>query len=373
MSDGASGRSIPRRKALGRLALGGLTCATIGCGSGEAAMPPRSNPGKRSWRMGFSPNPPRFTVEDVLKGIGIWSQRAELVIIHEELPWADLLRGMSAEEVLNRDKVQLVQFLRGKGLGLHFMLDLTNGLAREEEAPALVKAGRSLGDPVVQALARDYALAVERMLAPEWLGLAVETNLIREIAPAPIYQAVKATAALIEAALASSGARARRFVSIQAESAWGRLVMSNKGYLGVAQDLTDFAFTQALGISSYPYLGWGRPDDLPADYYSRLRGKSNLPVIVTEGGWASASFGPVVSSPENQARYIERHADLLDGVQALAWFQLQFADLDLDTFPAPIPPSLPLFGSIGLADPQFKGKPALKAWDVLFRRMVTMR
>lgn len=372
MTDKRPGLSIERRALLQVAALAGLAGLSTVCEPAKAALPRRIETGTRSWRMGFSPNPPRPTVDAVLTGIGHWSRRAELAIIHEELPWADLLAGMSAEAILNRDKVQLVRYLRSKGLTLFFMCDLTNGLDRAAEASALVKAGRSLTEPAVQALARTYALTVERILAPEWLGLAAETNLIRAAAPAALYRAVKNTAAQCEAALAAAWARAGRFVSVQAETAWGHL-MAQGSYVGIAQDLADFPFTRALGISSYPYLGWSSPDAIPTDYYSRLRGSSGLPVIVTEGGWASASLGALVSSPLAQASYIERHATLLESVQALALLQLQFADIDLTALPPPIPPSLPLFGSIGLADPQFQAKPALKAWDTLFSRMLTTR
>jgi hypothetical protein len=48
--------------------------------------------------------------------------------------------------------------------------------------------------------------------------------------------------------------------------------------------------------------------------------------------------------------------------------QLLFADLDLATFPTPIPANLPLFVNIGLTDSDFGAKPALAAWDALFAR-----
>ena len=62
----------------------------LACGSGGDAA--TAGP-TRTWQMGFSPNPPRPTVQSVLQGIDLWSRRAELAIIHEELPWTDLLAG----------------------------------------------------------------------------------------------------------------------------------------------------------------------------------------------------------------------------------------------------------------------------------------
>lgn len=357
-----------RRTALGALAASAVVLSLGGCGTG-AAQPasPRAINRTRTWQMGFSHMPPRPTVKAAIEGINLWSTRADRAIIHEELPWADLLGGMSAAAILQRDKVDLVKYLRAKGLGLTVMIDLTNGLGRESESPALVKAGRSLSEPAVQAMARDYSLALESMLQPDWLGLAAETNLVRQIAPAMLYSAVKDTANLIERALAAAGAKAQRFISVQAEAAWGRM-LAKDAYVGIAQDLADFPFTRAIGISSYPYFGHSDPNEIPADYYTRLRGKTGLPVIVTEGGWVSKSYGPIKSNPQQQARYITRHADLLDSVAAIGWFQLQFAELDLKSFPGPLPDILPLFTSIALTDSNFRAKPALAQWDAQFGR-----
>jgi hypothetical protein len=358
--------TFTRRSAMALL--GGASAGLVisGCeGDDEASTP--ATPIARSFRMGFSPNPPRATVQAVLQGIDLWSTRAELVIIHEELPWAKLLAGMAPDAIIDQDKQALVGYLRGKGLTLFFLLDLTNGLAREAESRELVAAGRSLTEPAVQALAREYALTVQRRLNPEYLGLAAETNLIRLAAPAAVYQAVKRVANDIDAALSTAGAASKRFISVQVETAWGRLGSAGP-FVGIDQDYADFPFTQALGLSSYPYLAYSQPEDLPADYYSRLRGTRNLPVIVTEGGWASASLGAVTSSPQFQARYIDRHATLLTSVNASAYLQLQFADVDIGALQPPVPANLPLFGSIGLADSSFSPKPALARWDALFAR-----
>lgn len=354
--------TFPRRAIVRALAAIGLLPAAASGAVPEA----RSRP-SRSWRMGFSHNPPRPTVKAVIEGIELWSKRADMAIIHDELPWTALLAGETAEAILQRDKLELVKYLRSKRLGLAYMLDTTNGLERREEAPALVKAGRSLAEPKVQALAVSYALAVEAMLRPEWLGLAAETNLIRLAAPPKVYRAVKDTANAIEAALGKANARSVRFVSVQAEVAWGRLLV-RKSYAGIAQDLTDFPFTRLLGISSYPYFGFDQPEDIPLDYYARLGRESGLPVLVTEGGWTSARAGTVKSSPDKQARNVARQAQLLERAKAIGWFQLVFADIDMAAFPGPLPPNLPLFTQIGLTDADFRPKPALAAWDGVFAR-----
>jgi hypothetical protein len=333
------------------------------CGGGSGSAPKAT----RTWEMGFSSFPPRMTTEAVIQGIDLWSTRAELAAIHEELPWKDLLAGQSPDAILDRDKVDLVKYMRSKGLKLYFMADLTDGLSRGEEAPQLRALGRSITEPAVQQVYRDYVLAVDRKLQPEFLGLAAETNLIRAAADPLVYAAVVKAANDVAADLHTAGSQATLLFSVQVETAWGVLGGSGN-YGGVEQDFTDFPFAQRLGLSSYPYFSFAQPEDLPEHYYSRLLNGRSLPVMVVEGGWTSAAVGTVSSSPELQARYINRHASLLDSVHARGLIQLLFTDVDTSTLPPPLPANLPLFTHIGLADTDFRPKPALAAWDELHHR-----
>jgi len=152
---------------------------------------------------------------------------------------------------------------------------------------------------------------------------------------------------------------------VQVEVAWGR---PSGPYQGIAQDLADFPFVEALGLSSYPYLGgFGEPESIPLDYYSRIPQGTSLPVLVVEGGWPSVSVGSVTSSAAEEARYISRQEQLLDSAKAVGVFQLTFYDLDLSNNPQP-PGSLLLFTHLGLADSAMHAKPALAVWDGIFRR-----
>ena len=171
-------------------------------------------------------------------------------------------------------------------------------------------------------------------MQPQVLGLVAECNLIRLAAPS-LYAAVKQTANATAADLRAAGSNVNLMASVQVETAWGRLG-GNAVYAGVEADFADFPFMQTLGLSSYPYFGWSAPEDLPVDYCERLRNGRSIPAMVVEGGWASRGLGSIVSSPTLQARYIERHADLLDRVGARACLQLVFADLDLASLPPPV-------------------------------------
>ena len=170
--------------------------------------------------------------------------------------------------------------------------------------------------------------------------------------------------------LRARGVATPLYVSVQVETAWGRLAGAGPyTYVGIDDDLRDFPFIDALGLSSYPYLaGFTTPDDIPTDYYSRIAATRSLPLMVVEGGWTSGSPGTLQSSPQMQARYIHRQSELLDAANAAGVFQLTFTDIDVSSIPQPPGSILPLFAALGMVDTQLRPKPALAVWDSLYAR-----
>jgi len=332
------------------------------CGSDSVGPAPRT----RAYRMGFSNFPPKPDINVALQALDLWVPRADAAIISGELPWAALLADSTPEEIITADLLAQANFFRAHHLDLVITLDVTDGLNRSAESPALAALGRSITDTGIQRLYRRYVSAIDSMLHPSYLALAMETNLIRMGSADSVYRAVVAMTNAAAADRAAVHSTTKLMVTVQVEAAWGRFT-SNQ-FVGIAQDRTDFPFGQALGLSSYPYLGgFNDPSEVPPDYYSRLVLDQPVPVLVTEGGWTSASFGAVVSSPFKQAAWIHREGELLDAAHAVAFFQLDFTDLALSFFP-PIADSgsLPYFAHLGLVDSALTPKVALASWDTLF-------
>jgi hypothetical protein len=203
------------------------------------------------------------------------------------------------------------------------------------------------------------------VLRPEHLGLALETNLIRGLAPSNLYNAIRQVANDAASDVRARNSTVKLSVSVQVDYAWGRF--GGGVFQGVATDFNDFPFIQELGLSSYPYLaGYAEPEQIPLNYYSRLVESRTIPVMVTEGGWTSATLDTIISSEAEQRRYIVHQMKLLDAVRAQAVFQLTFTDLDLVAHPPPPGSILPLFAQCGFVDINLNPKPALSAWDSVF-------
>jgi hypothetical protein len=198
----------------------------------------------------------------------------------------------------------------------------------------------------------------------------METNLIRAAAKPAVYAAVVAMTNAAAAQLRAAGSTTPLMVSVQVETAWGRLAGAGGGtFVGVQRDRADFPFVQVLGLSSYPYLGgFATPEQIPLDYYARVADGWAVPMMVVEGGWTSGSVPGVTSSPELQARYIRRQMQLADEAKLIGVYQITFTDLDLGSFPVPSGSILPLFAQLGLVDASYRAKPALAVWDSVMGR-----
>ena len=324
----------------------------------------------RSYFMGFSAIPPRADQALLIQSIQMWTKRADAALLLSEPPWDSLLAGVRADSLVLHDQLPLAQFYRALGIrNLVASVDPTNGLDRSADSAPLVAAGHSLTEPAIRGLFRQYVVAIDTLIHPDYLAVASETNLIRAIAPGALYAALVIAADSAAADVRAVDPAVRIFTTVQVETAWGRLPPGP--YAGIAQDRADFPFGQVLGLSSYPYLaGFAAPESLPPNYYSRLTQGAPLPEMVIEGGWTSASLpsAGVTSSPDQQRRYIVRQAELLDQAHAIGVFQLTFTDLDLSGITLPPGSILPLFAALGLVDINLTAKPALTPWDATFRR-----
>jgi hypothetical protein len=345
------------------LALGAALAlaACGGDGSGPGAAP-------RSYLMGFSAVPPTPDTTLLIPTLTLANQHSDAGLIQLSIPWTVLLADTAAATEVRIVRLPLVNFYRGSGGKIVVALDVTDGLNRAAEAPELVAAGRSITDTAVQRRYREYVAAVDSILHPEFLSLAAETNLIRFAAPDSVYQAVVTMVNAAAAERAAAGSTTPLMVSVQVETAWGGL-QGGTGYVGIGQDRTDFPFLDALGLSSYPYLGgFSQPDSIPLDYYSRLVQGAPLPLVVLEGGWPSVQVGGVPSTAALQARYIARQARLLDAAGGAGLFQITFTDFDLSTFPPSTAAGLTPFAHLGLVDSSLGPKPALAGWDSVLSR-----
>src|SRR5262249_55750432 len=162
--------------------------------------------------------PPKPTNESALATIDAWSAHADAALMHNSVPYKSLLAGISATTYVNTVDLPLANLYHGKNYPLVITVDVTDGLNRAAEAPDLVQLGRSIKEPAVQLVYRQYVQALASIIRPDYIGLAAETNLIREQAPAAVYSALVQMANAAAADVRAIGGKLPvLYVSVQAD------------------------------------------------------------------------------------------------------------------------------------------------------------
>ena len=343
------------------LAMAAASCSKKG--TDAPGVPPRT------YMMGFMAGGPGSDFNVELQAIQMWNTRSDAAMFFSEPPWDSLLAGTRPDSIVMRNQLALANYYHGNGKKVVILIDPGNGLNRGSDSDKLVAAGRSIQEPAIRQLFYRYAVAMDTLLHPDYFGASAETNLIRSMSPAPLYQAVVTIADTCTQKVRAVDPAVTLFSTVQVDWAWG-LLGNGGSFVGVAQDRADFPFMQVLGLSSYPYFAYAVPESIPADYYSRLVQGAPIPEMKIEGGWTSASLpaNAITSSPDLQRRYFVREGEMLDQAKAIGWLTLGFTDLDMSAIPPAYQAGILPFASLGLVDVNLIPKPSLPVWDAAFKR-----
>ena len=160
-----------------------LVAGTSACSKRMAPTAPGAGT-SRTYRMGFSAIPPKADFALLLAALDMWRSRSDAAIMQIDPPWDTLLAGYPADSAVIHLHLGLADYFKGSGRSLVVMIDATNGLDRSSDAASLVARGRSLTEAAVQRVYRDFALAVDTLLTPSYLGL-VDATLVPKTALAP--------------------------------------------------------------------------------------------------------------------------------------------------------------------------------------------
>lgn len=334
----------------------------------ELPSPP---PLPRTFAMGWAPTPLEPTPESVIATAEAMAPVSEFALLQQPVPWARIFAGESLSSLLD-EQAALVNFLRGLGLEIVWLVDPLDGLDRTREPPELVNAGRSILEPAIRSLHEQWVLEVARRIQPAYLGLASEINTLGAHGSPTLYAELVDLVNTLTPRIHLINPQIRVFVSFQVENAW-QLPPFPPSSVDHFSLIADFN-VNALGLSSYPVFVFDTPAEIPNDYFARFAAATSLPLILVEGGWSSAD-GPVVrGTPQEQAAFFSRFEQLLDGVQADLWVMLFFADIDVAAHAAAqgLSPEraalLSNFASMGIVDRTLMPKPAFDVWGRIFSR-----
>lgn len=357
------GRLLTKLLPLGALALFVIWATNRPGPLNPVEIPPLAGPTTRNanWTLSLTPTPRRWDGDGFREAFAVAEKLVPTICLPDPVDWWHA-RGESPEKSKPFKDSRWQRVLLDQH-HLQTFIQMDPYKSRRGKIPDLPAAIRShsFADPVLRA--GFIADAKQRVEAyrPEYLCLAMEINAYYEQNPDDFEHFVSLFREA-RAAVKQLAPKTVVFVSFQYEQFLGRF----GGQAGLAKHEPHWELLDrfgddldAIGISSYPLetlapTRFGKPADLPDDYYRQIAQHTKKPIVFAELGWSSdPEYG---GSPQGQAGFLARLPELLKGLDVrLINYNFLF---DAKGFGA-------AFESMGLIDAQGKIKPALDA----FRRL----
>ena len=318
--------------------------------------------------FGFFPSPTRLTIESVFATYSNMASHADVVLHQPNIPWKEFLRTPNAKSQTLIDLSNQMIIGRMNGLDAIFVVDPLNGLNRREFKGLPLGWKPKFSNRDVRAAFTNFTIRILREFKPRYLGLASEVNTYIDTHPDDFSAYVslyKETYALIKRILPTT----QVFVTFQWEDLNNLVNGMDEGRKPYATkwELVE-AFEPMLdvwAISSYPFVAFKTPADIPANYYTPLLARTKKPLAVAEGGHSSASIAVFNGSTNGQIEYLRVIQRQL-APRLKFWIYLIINDLDMKTYgPAAGHESSTLnwFSRMGFLDMDGNAKPSLAVWD----------
>jgi hypothetical protein len=215
---------------------------------------------------------------------------------------------------------------------------------------------------------KQVAVAIAQQHQPVYLALGGEVNRYYEHDPAGFEHFVAVYAEVYDA-VKSASPETLVFPVFQLEMTKGGAYLAGGSETRQPQwELLDRFGTRLdlAAFTTYPFLDYGSPADIPEDYYAEIVAHTSRPIALTEIGWPSAPLATdpgsaYGGSPEEQAAFVHR------------FFQLT-ADTDLAlalwAFPHDLGSGSPnvAMDAVSLRHNDGTPKPALAVWQEMVNK-----
>jgi hypothetical protein len=339
----------------------------------KAAQEPTLSAGDTAF--GFFPSPPDVTFESVLKHFEALSEHADFILVQPNVPWEDFVNGIEGSSKSREDIRNQIILAEMNGLGWAFVIDPLNGLNRREFSGLPEGWDPSFSNPDIRTAFTNFTLWCLREFDPHYLGLASEINTYMDAYPEDVEYYVSLYRE-VYTLIKEQDPETEVFVTFQWDDLNNMFAQAAEGRQKYDTNWEQIELFEpdldVWAMSSYPYFVFnGKP--IPEDYYTPLLDQTDKPLAVSEGGFSSRSFGPIVSSSEAQIAYLNAINDQI-GERLSFWVYLILSDLNMESLEQAMRlngmserdiETLSMFASIGLRESDGTPKPALQVWDRL--------
>jgi len=265
---------------------------------------------ERKFYIGFVPNPasaPKSTFNDIIKAYEEAREIAEISVV-----WV-AKQSLGEYELLKKNR--LITAIRVYGLKPLITLNFAtlkqsqNGLEYVIDAPSGINP--SLSDLEFRQLWKNEAKKIAQEFRPEYFSLGNEINDYFYFHPdefetylslvKQVYNEIKSVCPDTKVLVVLS---------------YNHLIENNQWDMLTKLD----SCVDLIGLTTYPYKKFSTPDDIPIDYYSRLKQYITKPVAFTEIGWSSTGK----NTEKIQADFLIKFLELTKGldIEMINWLFL---------------------------------------------------
>lgn len=346
-------------------ALVALTLLASACGGAGDSPHTTERPDgdARSFAMGLSSLPSELTTESYDEAFARSAQAGEVILIRRAPPWEELLSGDFPSEKTAATVRRETELASKHDLAIFFAIDATNTSPETGQLAGLPpdEPGVGFEDERVRQALMTYAQYVTVNYQPQYLALGVDVNQYWLRNPAGFQQFVTLYRQIYHE-LKARWPDTKVFPTFQLEDLQGLLPL-DRPHPPQWELVQEFAgASDLLAVSTYPGVVFPTAADIPADYYTSLEERADVPVAVAETGFASAAAGTRDAEAEQSAfvRRILRDAEEMP-MALVIWF----AGQDL-TFSGQLPTDL--VKDAGLLREDGTAKPAWRVWTEAAQR-----
>lgn len=348
------------------IAVAAAALALVACGGAKTNPRDATEGPERSFLMGISTLPRALNADAYAETFDLAARQGEIVLIQRTPPWSDFVPGAGISNATANTTVSEIDALANKRLKLFFAIDPTDGATGRDRLAGLEGslAGKTFADPDVRAAFLSYAQYVALNYKPAYLALGVEMNLYYQKNRDDFenfqslydeaYDRVKAASPDTQVT-----------VTFQYEDLQGMLPTEDQHFANWQLIKSFEERSDVTAISTYPSFAFARAADIPANYYTQLRGFTDKPIVIAEMGYSSAAGVQGINNgtEQDQDQFLARalaDAQQLD-MPVVIWFAAWDPAYAEDT-------SFGVFRHIGLLRADGTEKPAWSTWTTAARR-----
>jgi hypothetical protein len=350
---------LSRRKLLGAAA--GLFALPVACG-GDDQVPPEPtrtlHGDTRPFVMGLSSLPADASGDAYEDAFKLAGQLGEIVLIQRAPPWPDFVPNGSISNRTERLTRLEKDLARRNNLKLFLAVDPTDPGDRGNLASVPSNlAGKDFSDGAVRSAFISYSKYLALNYKPAYMAVGVEVDLFYAAKGDAAFRNFQSVYFEAYDAIKSESQDTIVFPTFQYENMNGILRQESRQPLWSLVTRFDPKIDM-LAVSSFPNSVYPVVSQLPADYYTGLKNRSDMPVALTSVGWSSATRPGDIGAEgvAEQTEYLHRLLGQSESsdVRMVVWYLGQDRKLE-----AGVPDPL---GGMGLFDADAKEKQSCLSW-----------